>query len=98
MRRGAQPFWTHRLHSNWTEDQFVAQGDIQSLQSLVKTDSAYRMIHNLDDFLNDPAEIRAFAKGMGSRATLYPTGGHVGNLWEPNVSAHLTSAMSDLLN
>jgi hypothetical protein len=38
-------------------------------------------MHNADDFLADRSSIEALKEALGNQMTLYPHGGHLGNLW-----------------
>jgi hypothetical protein len=40
-------------------------------------------MHNADDILADRASIEATKEAMGRQMTVYPYGGHLGNLWYP---------------
>jgi len=39
------------------------------------------ILHNADDLLSERGQIEALKQTMGDRMTLYPYGGHLGNLW-----------------
>ena len=39
------------------------------------------IVHNADDFLAEPKSIEELKEVMGARMVLYPSGGHLGNLW-----------------
>lgn len=77
----AWPYWTKALNKSWTLEQFIAQGDLWSHMDWVANEPGLYMMHNLDDFITRPEQIVKIAKKMGSRAIIYPRGGHVGNLW-----------------
>jgi hypothetical protein len=63
------------------------------LESLVKSSSLTRILdqlrnnpkvhimHNEDDFLNEKNSIEKLKATLGDQVTLYPHGGHLGNLW-----------------
>jgi hypothetical protein len=38
-------------------------------------------MHNTDDFFADRDSLEQLKAAMGSQVTLYPYGGHLGNLW-----------------
>jgi hypothetical protein len=40
-------------------------------------------MHNADDFLADKKSIEELIEALGDQVTLYPHGGHLGNLWFP---------------
>jgi hypothetical protein len=41
------------------------------------------ILHNLDDFFAVRKSIEALKEALGDQVTLYPYGGHLGNLWYP---------------
>jgi hypothetical protein len=38
-------------------------------------------MHNADDFLVQEKSLEALKEALGSQITVYPYGGHLGNLW-----------------
>jgi hypothetical protein len=70
---------------------FIRQSDLRSLKKLLANDSAFKLMHNADDFLVRTQDIVEFSNVMGPRAIIYPKGGHVGNLW-------MQMNMTDLFN
>ena len=50
--------------------------------ALAKSQRVFLM-HNRDDMLLAPGELDFLEKTFGDRATVYPRGGHLGNLWYP---------------
>lgn len=68
--------------SNKYSERFIIQmSNLNSLSDMLASDSAFRMMHNLDDFLIKQEDLLRLSTKMKSRAILYPKGGHVGNLW-----------------
>jgi hypothetical protein len=41
------------------------------------------ILHIVDDFLAERKSIEALKETLGDQVTLYPYGGHLGNLWYP---------------
>jgi hypothetical protein len=39
------------------------------------------VMHNADDFLVDRKSLEEVKDALGDRLTVYPYGGHLGNLW-----------------
>lgn len=98
LERGAWPFWIKKLGKDWSLDQFVEQGDMLAIRPLLARDSAFRLLHNADDFLTRSSDLEVVAEEMGPRAIVYPLGGHVGNLWGEQNKKDLLSQVSDLLH
>jgi hypothetical protein len=41
-------------------------------------------MHNADDFFVQSSSFDLLKETLGDQLTLYPTGGHLGNLWYPD--------------
>ena len=57
-----------RVHSLW------------AIQSYLIGARHIGVMHNYDDVILDPGEIDFFADTFDNRATIYPLGGHLGNM------------------
>jgi hypothetical protein len=53
-------------------------------------------MHNTDDFLVSPAQLAFLRQTFGSRFTLYPRGGHVGNIWYPDNREAILATFSSM--
>jgi hypothetical protein len=49
----------------------------------LRSNPKVHILHNVDDFLAERKSIEALKETLGDQVTLYPYGGHVGNLWYP---------------
>ena len=50
----------------------------------IRTDSRIQYMHNADDFITAPADLKTLEQtAPSSRITVYPYGGHVENVWYP---------------
>jgi hypothetical protein len=56
------------------------------------------LMHNLDDFLVSNANLIYLEKLFGNRATIYPHGGHLGNLWYPQNKRDIVARFEHLLH
>jgi pimeloyl-ACP methyl ester carboxylesterase len=52
-----------------------------------------RVVANADDFLLAPEHLRWLEDTLGERLTVFPAGGHLGNLWRPEVQAAIGRAL-----
>lgn len=55
------------------------------------------LIHNLDDILVSAEDVAYLEKVFDKCATVYPRGGHLGNLWYPENKEHLLDVFKPLL-
>jgi hypothetical protein len=91
------PFWSKKLNMNISRDEFLTRGDLISLKDTFAKDEAFRLLHNMDDYLIRPDDLREVANVMGNRVIIYPTGGHVGNMWKAQNQEDIYSMIKDLL-
>jgi predicted alpha/beta-fold hydrolase len=49
----------------------------------LRSNPKVHILHNVDDFLVERKSIEALKVALGDQVTLYPYGGHLGNLWYP---------------
>lgn len=83
MHNFMMPFWQRHQGTNFDDAGFVAQGSLVKFTSRLAAIPELRLVHNADDFLTAPADLRAVDSALGARAMVMPYGGHVGNLWAP---------------
>ncbi len=60
---------------------FISQNSITSLTHWLKTHNDIYIMHNKDDFIISQSDIEYLKETFGDRLTLYPRGGHMGNIW-----------------
>jgi hypothetical protein len=73
-----------------TEKDLVTQTTLKYIEDYLKDSPKFGLIHNEDDIILLPGEIDYLRNVFGSRATIYPRGGHCGNMGYPeNVTAML---------
>jgi hypothetical protein len=60
---------------------FLKRGSLASILDRLRGNPNVRIIHNADDFLADRPSLEELKDVLGDQMTLYPYGGHLGNLW-----------------
>lgn len=70
---------------------------IRSIKSALEHNSSVFLMHNRDDILVAKNDVSYLEKILGDRATIYPHGGHMGNLWFPENKQHIVEIFSPLL-
>ena len=71
-----------------TEAQLIKTLSLRSLDGYLRDSAKFGLIHNEDDVILLPGEIDYLRDLFGTRATIFPHGGHCGNMAYPdNVSA-----------
>ena len=72
-----------------TVETFTQRGSLAAITDRLKGNPRVFILHNADDFLADPASIERLKEALGDQVTIYPYGGHLGNLWYPPNKAYV---------
>jgi predicted alpha/beta-fold hydrolase len=78
----AVPLW--KLHAQDPQAElksFIKQGSLARILDRLRGNSKVHILHNADDFMADRKSIEELKEALGDQVTLYPYGGHLGNLW-----------------
>jgi hypothetical protein len=71
-----------------TERDLVEMTSLQYIEDYLRTSPKFGLITNEDDLILLPGEVDYLRQLFGSRATIFPSGGHCGNMAYPdNVTA-----------
>jgi hypothetical protein len=73
------PFW-QAGEPGLTRAGMAARVDLHSIEAYLRTSPKLGLMHNVDDIILGPGDIDWFRDVFGARATIYPYGGHCGNL------------------
>jgi len=65
---------------NITRDQFIASESLTEIADYLRNSPKITVMHNQNDIILEPGEIDFFNDVFGDRATIYPYGGHCGNM------------------
>jgi hypothetical protein len=83
-RQIALPRWQKQFHESQVDaDSFVQRGSLDHIADRLRANPRVHILHNADDFLAERKSIEALKETLGEKMTLYPYGGHLGNLWYP---------------
>ena len=78
----ALPWWRKQIGDPQADlDTFTERGSLAHIVNRLRDNSKVQIVHNADDFLDERKSIEALKDTLGERVTLYPYGGHLGNLW-----------------
>ncbi len=92
MNRFVAPYLikTGRVNNDQADSfAMFAAADLSESTKLLKNNPKVRVQINEDDFLLDPSDIAWFRATLGKNLTVYPLGGHLGNLHIPAVQKAL---------
>jgi pimeloyl-ACP methyl ester carboxylesterase len=77
--------YRQRREPGLTRREFVDRLSLRSIEAYLSGADKIGLLHNADDITLAPGEI-AYLEGIfGARAQVFPTGGHLGNLFQPAV-------------
>lgn len=63
-----------------TKDELIMEASLEKIENYLKSTDKIALMHNQDDIILKPGEIDFFKQVFGDRATIYPNGGHCGNM------------------
>ncbi|MGX5219996.1 serine protein kinase PrkA [Pseudomonas sp. S9] len=79
MREQLIPMWRAR-YDGGSLDQLVNKVSLYALEDYLKNSPKIAVMHNADDIILGPGDLGFLRRTMGDRLTVYPLGGHCGNL------------------
>ena len=80
--RIAMPLW--RLQAAEPQanlESFTKPGSLAPILDQLRGNAKVQIMHNADDVIADRKSIQVLKETLGDQVTLYPYGGHLGNLW-----------------
>lgn len=75
----------HAKDPTLTEQRLIDELSLNHIESYLRSAKKIGLIHNQDDIIMEPGEVDYLHGVFGSRAQIYPTGGHCGNMNHPDV-------------
>jgi hypothetical protein len=80
----AVPLWRKQLGDPQADPESLLQrSSLVHIMDRLRSNPKVHILHNVDDFLAERKSIEALKEALGDQVTLYPYGGHLGNLWYP---------------
>jgi hypothetical protein len=80
----ALPLWRRQAAEPQADlDSFVKRGSLARILDRLRGNAKVRIMHNADDPLANRKSIEELKEALRDQVTLYPYGGHLGNLWFP---------------
>ena len=67
----------------------IEEMSLKNIEDYLRSATKIYVIHNEDDLILEPGEILFFPEVFGERAKIYPNGGHLGNMEQRDVVAHM---------
>ena len=80
----AMPLWQKQLGDpTAAPENLLQRSSLAPIMDQLHSNPKVHILHNVDDFLAERKSIEALKETLGDQVTLYPYGGHLGNLWYP---------------
>lgn len=81
-------------YPDMSRDKFIAAISLESIADYLRSSPKITVMHNEDDIILEPGEIDFFNEVFGERATIYPHGGHCGNINYRDNVAHMLATFT----
>jgi hypothetical protein len=92
------PYFRDQLQLVSGMNDLIARTDLRSVADGLRGNPKIRHFANRNDFLTTAADVAWITETLGpERVTLFPTGGHLGNLYKPEVQAEIMASIADLV-
>lgn len=79
-------------------ERLAGESSLTAIGPALHSNSRVYLMHNADDFLISADDLQFIDQTFGARATVYPHGGHLGNLWFPQNRRDLLALFEPLLS
>lgn len=91
------PYYRDRLHVIADSDELVDRNDLHSIEAALRANGKIRNFANKNDFLTNEADVAWFTDVLGeSKVHFFTEGGHLGNLYRPEVQEVILESLEDL--
>jgi hypothetical protein len=88
------PYFSAR-DTGLNRDRLIALSSLQEIEPYLSAADHIGMITSADEIILAPGELDYLRKLFGTRATIYPRGGHCGNLAFPDTVEDMTAFFRD---
>ncbi|HWO41767.1 MAG TPA: hypothetical protein VNO43_08195, partial [Candidatus Eisenbacteria bacterium] len=80
----ALPLWQKQLGLPQADpDSFLKRGSLAPIVEELRANPRAHVMHNADDVLVERQAVESLKNALGGQMTVYPRGGHLGNVWFP---------------
>lgn len=93
MQRGFLDYFDHLLYPFYakrqpalTRQQMVDEASLESIEPFLAGAKNIGVVTSADDIILAPGDLDFLRRVFGERATIFPTGGHCGNMRDPHVA------------
>ena len=82
-------------YPDMSRDEFITAISLRKIDDYLSNSAKITVMHNENDVILEPGEIDFFNEVFGDRATIYPHGGHCGNMNYRDNVAHMVATFTD---
>jgi hypothetical protein len=82
-------------YPDMSRDQFISAISLTGIADYLRGSEKITVMHNENDIILEPGEIDFFNEVFGERATIYPYGGHCGNMNYTENVAHMVATFTE---
>ncbi|QWV91720.1 alpha/beta hydrolase [Geomonas oryzisoli] len=79
-----------KMESGLTREALLRRETLRSLEGYLKGNKKFGLIHNEDDIILVSGDIDYLQRVFDDRAWIFPSGGHMGNMFHPDVVSAIT--------
>jgi hypothetical protein len=90
------PYYNARLEKPISRDEMIKSQSLESIEDYLHNSKKIYVMHNRNDLILETGEIDFFTRVFGDRATIYPYGGHCGNMQYIDNVRHMLRVMGSL--
>jgi hypothetical protein len=91
------PYYRDRLGRVASAEELVRENDLHAIEGPLRANPRLRVFANRNDFLTSSDDVAWLTQLVGpERVAFFPTGGHLGNLHEPEVQRAIMDSLVDL--
>jgi hypothetical protein len=72
--------WWQEQHPGDTRDDIINKVSLYAIEDYLRNNKSVGVMTNNDDIILGPGDIEFLQNVLGDRATIYPYGGHCGNM------------------
>lgn len=83
-----------KKHPELTRKILLERMSLRQLEPYLKSSTKIGLIHNEDDIIMAPGEIDYLQGVFGERALIFPVGGHLGNMFHPDLVSFMTGFLA----
>jgi phospholipid-binding lipoprotein MlaA len=93
MEALAIPYFVEKSGGGQTVDQLFAQANLYGQEAALRGDPRIHVFTNADDFILRESDLSWLERLFAGRITVFPAGGHLGNMHQPQVQAAFMDAL-----